>query len=93
MTLRIYKYSSPFIVFVLAWVAFSAQGLFSFLPIIWAFVFIPTLELLMKPNAANMDAAEEELARNDKRYDCSNLLFGIDIRVPWIYSTLLLFSE
>lgn len=69
MTLRIYKYSSPFIVFVLAWVAFSSEGLFSFLPIIWAFVFIPTIELFMKPNAANMDAAEEELARNDKRYD------------------------
>jgi alkane 1-monooxygenase len=69
MTLRIYKYCSPFIVFVLAWIAFSVNGILSFLPVIWAFVFIPTIELFMKPNAANMDAAEEELARNDKRYD------------------------
>ncbi|MBX9779501.1 MAG: alkane 1-monooxygenase [Chitinophagaceae bacterium] len=77
MTLRIYKYCSPFIVFVLAWISFSTTGIYSFLPIIWAFIFIPTVELFMKPDAANMNAAEEELARNDKRYDY--LLYAVVI--------------
>jgi alkane 1-monooxygenase len=69
MPLRLYKYCSPFIVFLLAWISFSATGIYCFLPIIWAFVCIPVAELFIKPNPANLDTAEEELARADKRYD------------------------
>lgn len=86
MTLRIYKYCSPFIVFVLAWISFSATGIYCFLPIIWAFVCIPVVELFIKPNPANLDAAEEELARADKRYDY--LLYAVVIMQ---YASLLYF--
>jgi alkane 1-monooxygenase len=41
----------------------------AWLPLLLAWVIIPALELFAKPEAANMSAAEEEMARADKFYD------------------------
>ncbi len=69
MQLRIFKYFSPFIVFGLAWVAFNERGWLCFLPLLWAFVFIPLVELFTQPNPQNLSAAEEAIAKADKRFD------------------------
>ena len=69
MQFRIFKYCSPFIVFALAWVAFNERGWLCFIPLLWAFAFIPLVELFMKPNPNNLSVAEEAIAKADKRFD------------------------
>ena len=69
MNVRPYKYLSPFIVFVLAWISLQAIEWLSFLAVIYAFVCIPLLELFLKPDLSNFSAAEEEIAKRDKTYD------------------------
>lgn len=66
---RVIKFSFPFIVFILAAISFTAKGWICFLPMIWAYIFIPLLELMIPPNQFNLSSAEEELARADIRYD------------------------
>ncbi len=72
---RIFKFCAPFILFILAGIAFSNKGWLCFLPMIWAYIFIPLLELVVPPNPLNLSSAEEELARADRRYDF--LLYGV----------------
>jgi alkane 1-monooxygenase len=69
VTTRSFKYLSPFIIFLGAWRSFEVTGWQVWLPLAWAWVFIPVAELFIKPDPANMNAAEEELARNDRTYD------------------------
>ena len=69
MTIRAFKYVSPFIVYIGAFNSFSIIGWQVWLPLVYAWIIIPLSELLLKPNAGNMDAAEEELAKADKTYD------------------------
>lgn len=64
-----YKYLSPFILFVAAWYAFNHTGWITFIPVIYAFVFIPLIELFIRPDISNLNATEEELAKADKTYD------------------------
>ena len=58
-----YKYLSPFILFVAAWYAFNSTGWSTFIPVIYAFAFIPLIELFIRPDISNLNAAEEELAK------------------------------
>lgn len=58
----------------------------SFSPVIFAFGFIPILELLFKPNAKNLSSAEKEMRLDDKAYDL--LLYSV---VPIIYATIFLY--
>ena len=69
MPIRAIKYLSPFVMFVLAWFAFQGKGWICFAPLLYAYVFIPTLELFIKPDPKNMSAAEEEVAKKDGVYD------------------------
>jgi len=64
-----YKYLSPFIMFLAAWFSFNNTGLITFLPVMYAFVFIPFIELFIRPDINNLSAAEEQLAKADKTYD------------------------
>jgi len=76
-------------VFALAWVAFNERGWFCFLPLLWAFVFIPLVELFMKPNPNNLSVAEEAIAKADKRFDY--LLYAVVI-VQYFLLIYFLFS-
>ena len=67
--MRWFKFLSPFIIFIMAWLAFTERGLLTFLPVLYAFIGIPLLELLIKPSEQNLSAAEEEVAKADKKYD------------------------
>lgn len=86
MKLRALKYCYPFLLFVFAWVAFSYQGWLTFLPVIWAYFVIPAWELLVKPDPTNLEAAEEEMARQDRTYD-----YIIYATVPFHFAALVYF--
>jgi len=69
MQVRALKYATPLIIFAGAYHSFTSTGFTIFLPLIYAWVFIPIFELIVKPDDRNMDAAEEEMAREDRLYD------------------------
>lgn len=86
MKIRAIKYLTPITVYVLAILAFSGSGIVCWLPMIYAWVLLPIAELLIKPDPGNLDAAEEELVRNDPVYDY--ILYAI---VPLQFLALYLF--
>lgn len=88
MHLRAFKYASPLIVYASSFYAFQATGWQVWLPLAWAWVLVPVAEFFIKPNPANMTAAEEELAKQDKTYDI--LLYLI---VPLQYAALYQFLQ
>lgn len=69
MQIRALKYLLPFIFFAGAIHSFNSQGWVVWIPMVIAWVIIPLVELLLKPDPYNMEAAEEELAKKDKSYD------------------------
>lgn len=81
-----YKYLSPFILFVAVWFAFTNTGWIAYIPVIYAFAFIPLIELFIRPDISNLNAAEEELAKADKTYD-----YILYLIVPLQYLLLLTF--
>ena len=83
-----YKYLSPFILFIAAWFAFTDNGWITFIPAIYAFAFIPLVELFIRPDSSNLSHAEEEMAKADKTYDL--ILYLI---VPLQYFFLITFLQ
>ena len=63
MNIKTLKYLSPATIYVLAFIAFNSQGWLTWSPMLYAWVIIPVVELLIKPDEKNMNAAEEELAK------------------------------
>ncbi len=53
----------------LAYVSFTSYGWQTFLPIIYAFVLIPLLELFIKADETNLSETEEQLRKKDPIYD------------------------
>lgn len=83
---QVYRYASPLVLFVLAWVSFNTVGWLTWLPLVWTFGLIPLAELFLPPDTLNLSAAEEALAKADERYDW--LLYAV---VPLQYLSLLYF--
>lgn len=77
MQARVFKYASPLIVYGMAWLAFTGNGWLTWLPMIYAWVLLPLVELFIRPDEKNLSAAEEELAKQDRVYDY--LLYSIVI--------------
>jgi alkane 1-monooxygenase len=75
MKVRVLKYLLPFILFGWAIYSFNTTGWMVWIPMIIAWVIIPLFELALPPNPANMNAAEEEMAKKDKTYDL--LLYAV----------------
>jgi len=69
MQARAFKYIIPFIFFIGAIRSFNSTGWVVWIPMLIAWVVIPLLELLIKPDPANMSSAEEELSKKNKTYD------------------------
>ena len=69
MQIRVFKYLSPISIYLLAIAAFTYSGWFCWLPLMYAWVLLPFIELFARPDETNMDAAEEELARQNRSYD------------------------
>lgn len=69
MTVRAFKYLSPCIIYYGAITSFLSQGWIIWMPLIYAWVIIPLLELFIKPDPSNLSEAEEEMAKHSKVYD------------------------
>lgn len=67
--MRSFKYLTPFLLYVLAMLAFTGKGIYCWLPLLYSFFLIPMVELLIKPDPRNMDKVEEELAKSNRSYD------------------------
>ncbi len=69
MQLRAFKYLSPVIIYILAWLAFTGTGWITWSPIMYAWVLMPLAEVFINPNKKNLTAVEEELVKKDRIYD------------------------
>lgn len=69
MRLRAFKYLSPILIYIGALHSFTSYGISCFIPLIYAWVIIPVLELLFRPDHGNLTRAEEEMAKDDRFYD------------------------
>lgn len=63
------KYLTPIVFFIGAYISFTSTGWWVWMNMILAWMLIPLLELLFKPDPQNLNVAEEELIRNDSFYD------------------------
>jgi len=77
MNIRAFKYLSPITIYILAYVAFTSDGIYTWLTMVYAWVFIPVVELLISPNKKNLTAAEEEVAKKEKLYDYMLYIFVV----------------
>jgi alkane 1-monooxygenase len=84
--MRAFKYLSPFIIYIGAFRAFMVTGWEVWMPLVYAWIVIPLLELFIRPNPVNMTEAQEELAKADKTYDI--LLYFV---VALQYAALIMF--
>jgi len=82
--MRAFKYFSPLIIYVGSIQAFIGKGWVTFLPLIYAWVVIPLLELFIRPDPSNMAEAEEQLAKNDRIYDYILYLI-VFLQVPTLF--------
>ena len=71
MTRRIssFKYLFSFSAYFFAFFSFTYTGLLAYSVIIYAYVFIPLVELVLKPDEENLTIAEEQLIKDDPIYD------------------------
>jgi len=67
--IQIFKYSTPFILYVLGYICFTQNGLYCWAPFLYAFLMIPIVELFIQPDATNLNETEENLAKSNKAYD------------------------
>lgn len=86
MSLRVFKYLSPCLLYGGALLSFSAQGFVVWIPVLYSWILIPLLELLIQPDPVNLSAAEEELAKKNRWYD-----YMLYLIVPLQYLALCLF--
>jgi len=86
MNIRSIKFGAPFSIFILGYFAFSNHGWIIASPLLYSFVFIPIVELLIKPKQENMSDAEEQVAKSDRLYD-----IWLYLMVPFQYATLFYF--
>lgn len=69
MRLQAFKYLSPSIIYVLAWLSFTGHGWLTWSPMLYAWILMPLAELFISPDNNNLTAAEEELVKKDRIYD------------------------
>ena len=69
MNIRSIKFGAPFSIFLLAYFAFTNHGWIIASPLLYAFAFMPIVELLINPKEKNMSEAEEQVAKEDRLYD------------------------
>lgn len=64
------KYTTSFILFALAYMAFThTNGWWCWSALLYAWFIIPMLELLQRPNTSNLSAQAEAAAKNNYMYD------------------------
>ncbi|MEZ4739763.1 MAG: alkane 1-monooxygenase [Flavobacteriales bacterium] len=86
---RALRYGITFIVPVLAWLAFTQRGWWSWAVPVYAFVIIPLLELAWKGEHRNLSEEEERAVLADRTYD---LLLYLIVPVQWGLLLIFLFA-
>ena len=84
--MRSYKYLMVLTLPVTVYISFTLSGVYTFLPLIYAFGIIPFLELFVGPDNSNNTTEQEAYLKEDKTYDV--LLYLI---VPIQYGFLVFF--
>ena len=69
MHIRSLKFAAPLSMYFLSFYAFMHTGWTIALPLMYAFMFIPLVELVFPAAAGNLSEAEEQVAKNDRLYD------------------------
>jgi alkane 1-monooxygenase len=69
MRIHAFKYLSPLLIYVGAVQSFTSYGWACYIPLIYAWIIIPVLELLFRPDPRNLSSAEEEVAKQNMTYD------------------------
>jgi len=67
--IKIFKYTATFILYLLGYLCFTRNGFYCWTPLLYAFFFVPIIELFIKPDGSNLDEAEEKMAKSNKVYD------------------------
>ena len=63
------KYFAVYLLPVTVWFSFNSEGLWTFLPLLVFFVFVPLLELLIKPSHQNFEDEKRVAEKKNKLYD------------------------
>jgi alkane 1-monooxygenase len=82
--IKYFKYLNPLVLYILAFIGFTNTGIYCWLTMIFSWVFIPTIELFLKPDPVNFSKAEEEIAKADKTYDYL-LYLVVLLQVPALF--------
>lgn len=82
------KYILPLLLYISIYNAMKMHGWLIYLPVIISFGLLPFFEAFIKPDASNMNNAEEAIAKKDSIYD-----FLLYIVVPLQYMALYLFLQ
>jgi len=80
------KYALVYLIPLVVGVSLASQDLWSFGAVAFVFGLLPTIELFLKPDPRNLDAAQESVAKQDRLYDL--ILYSL---VPIQWGLLLFF--
>ena len=81
---RAIKYFTPLLIYLGAVHSFFSHGPACFALLIYSWLIIPFLELFIDPDVANLNEAEEEIAKQDRAYDW--ILYAIVLfQVPMLF--------
>lgn len=86
--IKTFRYLSPFVIYYLAYLSFTGNGIFCYLPLIFVFLLVPIVELFIQPNDKNLIETEEIVAKENKLYD-----FILWLTVPLQYVFLFIFLQ
>ena len=88
MKLRAIKFGAPLSIFILAYFAFTNTGWIISTPMLYAFAFIPLVELVVPAKTTNLSTAEEEMVKKDRLYD-----YWLYLIVPIQYCSVYFFLQ
>ncbi len=63
------KYLTVFILASTAYISFTGYGIWTFLPMLFSFVLIPSLELVFKPDSKNLSEVESKNVKKDPYFN------------------------
>jgi alkane 1-monooxygenase len=81
---KAFKYYSPLIVYAGAMLCFTSHGIVCYATLAYAWIFIPLLELFLKPDHQNMSVAEEDVASKSRGYDFILYLI-VFLQIPFLF--------
>ena len=87
--IKSFKYTTPFVLYLLSYLAFNNTGILCWVPLIYVFFIIPIVELFIAPDPKNLDAVEEQLAKDNKLYD---IIIWLTVPLQYVLLVLFLFS-